>query len=233
MSFSVNTYPVLFFLDAIDRFSKTSRFFYASSSLIYGLSTNGVCDEDSPIVPDTPYAISKHNAMLIINQYRQHKIMACAGILFNHESEFRSDLFLSKKIISAAIQIKNGLKNELILGDLEALIDWGYAGDYVRAMQQILRVAPIGDYVIATGKLRSVREFVNLAFCEAGLDYTKFVKQDTFNLYRRRGVICGSYKKINNVCGWQPHTPFETMIKNLVWAEDSKVSRMKLEGFSI
>ncbi len=151
--------------------SQKTRFYQASSSEMYGNSNSQLQDEGTPFEPRSPYAAAKLYAFWMARNYREaHGIFACNGILFNHESPRRGETFVTKKITRASVQIALGLQEKLLLGNLNAVRDWGHAKDYVRAMHLMLQHTTPDDYVVATGKTATVREFVLLAFQEIGIE---------------------------------------------------------------
>jgi GDPmannose 4,6-dehydratase len=201
---------VLKILGAIRTLSPNTRFYQASSSEMYGSSKdygeNGYT-ELSRMMPVSPYAVSKLYAHHMVKVYRDaYNIHASSGILFNHESPRRGENFVTKKITMGAAKIKLGLENKLILGNLDAYRDWGYAGDYVKAMWLMLQQDSGDDYVISTGKTHSVREFLKHVFEYAGLgDYNKYVEYD--QKYTRPNEVpylLGDSSKAKKKLGWKP-----------------------------
>lgn len=207
------------FLNAIRFCSPNSKFYQASSSEMFGDSSdrkeNGYT-EQSILKPVSPYAISKTYAHYTTQVYRSaYGIHASSGILFNHESPRRGETFVTRKITMAAARIKLGLQKKLVLGNLDAKRDWGFAGDYVEAMWLMLQ-QPVGDdYVIATGKTHSVKEFVEVVFDHAGLgDYRKYVEFDQ-KLLRPNEVpyLLGDSTKARTALGWNPKVDMITLAK--------------------
>jgi GDPmannose 4,6-dehydratase len=166
-------------LEAIRAVNSEIRFYQASSSEIFGEPVETPQTERTPLAPLTPYGVAKAYGHFITRSYRaRYGLHASSGILYNHESPRRPPEFLPRKVSLAVARIRAGVQNELVLGDLEARRDWGYAGDYVRAMWLMLQRDAPDDYLIATGKLHSVRELVDCAFGHVGLDYREFVRTD-------------------------------------------------------
>ncbi len=178
-------------------------------------------NEDTPFYPRSPYGISKVAGFDLTRNYREaYSLYACNGILFNHESPRRGFEFVTRKITSSVAKIKLGLANELKLGNLEAKRDWGFAGDYIKAMWLMLQQDEPDDYVIATGKTHSVKEFVEMAFEHAGLNWKDYVIVDK-NLYRPAEVhqLKGNFEKAKRTLGWEPNVNFEELVKMMVEAD--------------
>lgn len=209
-------------LEAIRQVDGTIRFYQASSSEIFGDPTEAPQTEETPIAPATPYGIAKAYGHFITQAYRrQYGIYACSGILYNHESPRRPLDFLPRKVANGAARIAAGLEGELVLGDLEARRDWGYAGDYVTAMRLMLRTASPEDFVIATGETHSVRELVEVAFAHVGLDWREYVRTDP-TLVRGRAELhnlVGAPAKAHALLGWRPTLSFEELVRLLVDAD--------------
>jgi GDPmannose 4,6-dehydratase len=197
-------------LEAIRNISPNTKYYQASSSEMFGDSTdhgtNGFT-ETSKMLPVSPYAVAKLHAHHMTRVYREaYGIHASSGILFNHESPRRGETFVTRKITMAAARIKMGLQSKLMLGNLDAKRDWGFAGDYVEAMWMMLQQDKPSDYVIATGKTYTVREFLEVVFDYAGLgSYEKYVGIDP-RLFRPNEVpfLLGDPSKANSVLGWKP-----------------------------
>lgn len=220
----VNTLALVGFLEAIFTASPKTKLFYAASSLIFGTPATAIQDENTPINPTTVYGITKAAGLFACHYYRQnHGVFAAAGILYNHESPRRSASFVSKKIAESVARIKKGLAIKLVLGDLEAETDWGYAPDFVDAMHRILSLAQPDDFVIATGESHTVRDFVRIAFDYVGLDYSFHVETDPTLMHRRKPGLIGNPAKLKRTTGWEPTVNFETMVRKLVQAELDKI----------
>jgi GDPmannose 4,6-dehydratase len=209
-------------LEAIRAVDPGIRFYQASSSEIFGEPAESPQSEETPLKPVTPYGVAKAYAHFIVNSYRrQYGLFACSGILYNHESPRRPLEFLPRKVAHGAAAISLGLEEELVLGDLDARRDWGYAGDYVRAMSLMLQQDEPGDYVVASGESHSVREFVQCAFEHVGLDWQDHVRVDPA---LRRGPaelhrLVGDASRAHNRLGWRLELGFEQLAHLLVDAD--------------
>ena len=221
---AINVSGLLFFLEGIRANALRTRLFYAASSLIFGAADSAIQDENTPFAPDTIYGISKLSGLLLCRHYRaQRNVFVATGILYNHESPYRGANFISKKIIKAAVHISQGRADPLVLGDLNAEIDWGYAPDYVEAMTRILEHERADDFIIASGIKHSVRDFVEIAFGYLGLDWKKHVREVPGVVTRTRKVLVGNPGKLMRTTGWQPMVDFRGMIKILLQAEGASV----------
>jgi GDPmannose 4,6-dehydratase len=209
-------------LEAIRHVDDTTRFYQASSSEIFGDPTEAPQTEKTPIAPATPYGVAKAYGHFITQAYRrQYGIYACSGILYNHESPRRPLDFLPRKVANGAARIAAGVEQELVLGDLEARRDWGYAGDYVKAMWLMLQQSEPEDFVIATGDTHSVRELVEVAFAHVGLDWRDHVRTDP-SLIRGRAELhnlVGAPAKAEAQLGWRPTLSLEELVRLLVDAD--------------
>lgn len=218
-SYAVNVGSLVNFLEGIRQFAPPARLFYAASSRIFGNALGRIQDEATPINPDCIYGITKAAGLLACRYYRNHHgLLASVGILYNHESSYRDPKFVSKKIISAAIRIKARKQEKLILDNLRAEVDWGYAPDYVEAMHRIVRLPAADDFVIATGESHSVLDFVELAFGYLGLDWRKHVAEGK-GPAGSRPVSVGNAGKLRAMTGWTPKTGFDQMVKLLLTQE--------------
>jgi GDPmannose 4,6-dehydratase len=216
-SFEVNTFYLAHFLQAIKDRSPRSRLFYACSNLIYGDDpVDEVQNEKTEFAPNSSYALSKLAGLFLCRQFANAGVFAATGILFNHESNWRSDRFISKKIVDAAVAAHRGEPAALRIGMLDAAADWGYAPDFVDAMQRILALDAPEEFVVATGVRRTVREFVGLAFRCVGLDPTPFVYEVPTLVKGRRVALVGDSRKLRSMTGWKPSMSFEDMVKVLV-----------------
>jgi GDPmannose 4,6-dehydratase len=214
-------------LESIRLVDPDVRFYQASSSEIFGEPREVPQTEDTALAPVTPYGVAKAYGHLIVRSYRKrYGLYACSGILFNHESPRRPLDFVTRKVANAAAAITLGLTAELWLGDLDARRDWGYAGDYVRAMALMLRQEEPDDYVIASGVGHSVRELVELAFGHVGLDWREYVHIDE-SLVRGAAELhdlVGDASKARGRLGWAPTLDFEGLVRMLVDADLERLS---------
>jgi GDPmannose 4,6-dehydratase len=213
-------------LSAIKQKAPHCRFYFAASSEMFGLAKEIPQNEETPFHPRSPYGISKVAGFDLTRNYREaYGLFALSGILFNHESPRRGFEFVTRKISNAVAEIKLGLSKELRIGNLRAKRDWGFAGDYVEAMWQMLQQGKPQDYVIATGQTHSVKDFVELAFAYAGLDWKKYVVQDKA-FYRPAEVntLQGDFSKARHQLKWQPRVNFEKLVKMMV---DADLNRLK------
>ncbi|MGD0437373.1 MAG: GDP-mannose 4,6-dehydratase [Bryobacteraceae bacterium] len=213
-------------LAALRELQPKCRFYFAGSSEMFGKVRETPQLESTPFHPRSPYGISKVAGFQLTMNYREaYGMYCCNGILFNHESPRRGYEFVTRKITHGVAQIKHGLATELRLGNLEAKRDWGHARDYVRAMHLMLQQPSPDDFVVATGETHSVREFCELAFAEAGLDYREFVKRDEA-VYRPAEVdlLIGDASKARQELGWKPTVNFAGLIKEMVRADVELIS---------
>ena len=216
-SYKTNVLSFLNFLEGIRRYSPQTKIFYASSSLIFGNGQKKKQTEKTPYNPTSAYGLTKMDGTLLCQLYREkYGLFAAAGILYNHESSFRSEDFISMKIIKSALRIKNGEQKKLIVGDLKASVDWGYAPDYVRAMYLILNSPSAADFIIATGKAHTVLDFIKIVFNYLGLDWKKYVIEDRGLITPQRRMLIGDSRKLRQTTGWRPSVDFVTMIKTII-----------------
>lgn len=207
-----------FVLAAIKEGAPECKFYFAASSEMFGNAKESPQNENTSFYPRSPYGISKVAGYHLTRNYREsYNIFALSGILFNHESPRRGYEFVTRKITSTVAKIKLGLAKELKLGNLDAKRDWGYAEDYIKAMWLMLQQQDPEDYVIATGKPHSVKEFVEIAFSYVGLKWTNYVEVDK-KLYRPAEIfeLKGDYSKAKKKLGWEPTVSFEELIKKMV-----------------
>jgi GDPmannose 4,6-dehydratase len=214
-------------LEAVREVCPEARFYQASSSEMFGKVRETPQTESTPFYPRSPYGVAKAYGHFITVNYRESYDMAlCAGILFNHESERRGLEFVTRKITWHAAAIKHGLRDELPLGNLDAKRDWGYAKDYVEAMWLMLQQDTPEDFVIATGETNTVRRCVEIAFDQAGIDPTPYVKiDDSLKRPAEIDLLVGDPSKAKRVLGWEPRTSFEELIRLMVDADMKLLSR--------
>jgi GDPmannose 4,6-dehydratase len=216
-----NSQGVTRVLEAVRVVDPSIRIYQASSSEMFGKVREIPQKETTPFYPRSPYGVSKVFAHYITVNYREsYGLFAVSGILFNHESPRRGLEFVTRKVTDAVARIKLGLAKELRLGNLDARRDWGFAGDYVRAMWLMLQQNEADDYVIATGKSHSVQELVEVAFGRVGLDWHKYVVQDPA-LLRPAEVdhLIGDASKAASTLSWSPKVSFEQLIEMMVDAD--------------
>jgi len=214
-------------LEAIRHVDPTIRFYQASSSEMFGAVREEPQNEQTPFWPRSPYGVAKVYAHWITVNYREsYGMFACSGILFNHESPKRGKEFVTRKVTDAVARIKLGVQEKLRLGNLDAQRDWGFAGDYVRAMWLMLQRDRADDYVIATGQKHSVRELVELAFASVDLDPAKYIEIDP-TLLRPAEVntLRGDANKARAELGWEPSVSFEELVRMMVDADLERVRR--------
>jgi len=217
-----------FVLSAIKEKAPQCRFYFAASSEMFGHAKESPQDENTSFHPRSPYGISKVAGFDLTRNYREaYNLYACNGILFNHESPRRGFEFVTRKITNSVAKIKLGLANELEIGNLEAKRDWGFAGDYVKAMWLMLQQDEPDDYVIATGETHSVMEFAKLAFEYVDLNWEDYVVIDK-KLYRTAEVheLRGNFEKAKMRLGWQPTVNFEELIKMMIEADLKRIKEM-------
>ena len=220
-------------LEAIRTVNPRIRFFQASSSEMFGKVETSPQNEKTPFYPRSPYGVAKVYGHYITVNYREsYGLFACSGILFNHESPRRGLEFVTRKITNGVARIKLGLARELRLGNLDARRDWGYSGDYVRAMWLMLQQERPDDYVVATGETHSVREFVEAAFAHVGLDYRDFVRVDpAFMRPAEVDLLQGDAAKAREKLGWAPSASFDNLVQMMV-AEDLRLQELKQLGMN-
>jgi GDPmannose 4,6-dehydratase len=208
-------------LEAIRLVDAEIRFFQASSSEVFGKAREEPQNEQSYFRPRNPYGVSKAYGHWITVNYREiYGIYACSGIMFNHESPLRGKEYVARKTTDAVARIKLGLQTELTLGNLDAMRDWGFAGDYVRAAWLVLQQEKPDDYVIATGEKHSIREMLEIAFGHVGLDWRDHVRIDP-KFFRPADVntLRGDAAKARKILGWQPTVAFPELIRMMVDAD--------------
>jgi GDPmannose 4,6-dehydratase len=208
-------------LEAVRTVNPAIRFYQASSSEMFGKVQAVPQNEDTPFYPRSPYGVAKlYGHWITINYRESYDLYAVSGILFNHESCRRGKEFVTRKITDGVARIKLGLSKELRLGNLDSRRDWGFAGDYVRAMWLMLQQSAPDDFVVATGVTRSVGDFVRAAFEHVELDWQKYVVVDP-RFYRPAEVdlLVGDPAKARNALGWEPEYSFERLVETMVQAD--------------
>lgn len=208
-------------LEAIRETGIQPRFYQASSSEMYGMVREVPQSEATPFYPRSPYGCAKvFSFWLTVNYRESYGLHASNGILFNHESPRRGETFVTRKITRAVAHIKAGLQKKLYLGNLDAKRDWGYAKEYVEAMWLMLQQDKADDYVIATNETHSIREFLDVAFQHAGMDWKKYVELDERYLRPAEvDLLIGDYSKAKKQLGWEPKTKFVDLAKLMVDAD--------------
>jgi GDPmannose 4,6-dehydratase len=208
-------------LEAVRIAAPKARFYQASSSEMYGLIQEPIQDENTPFYPRSPYAVAKlYGHWMTVNYRESFGLHASSGILFNHESPLRGLEFVTRKITDGVARIKLGLASELPLGNLDARRDWGHAKDYVRAMHLMLQQEKADDYVVATHRTTTVREFCRIAFAHVGLEYEKYVTVNpAFMRPAEVDVLHGNPAKAKARLGWEPKISLEQMTQEMVDAD--------------
>ena len=214
-------------LEAVRQIDPTMRFYQASSSEMFGKVLEVPQSEDTPFYPRSPYGVAKAYGHFITVNYREsYDMYAVSGILFNHESPRRGLEFVTRKISHGVARIKLGLQTELRLGNLDAQRDWGFAGDYVRAMWLMLQQEAPDDYVIATGQTHTIRKACEVAFGHVGLDWEQHVVVDpAFFRPAEVDLLIGDPAKAERALGWKPETDFATLMQMMVDADVKRLSR--------
>ncbi len=214
-------------LESIRLVNPKIRMYQASSSEMFGKVQETPQKETTGFYPRSPYGVAKvYGHWITVNYRESYNLFACSGILFNHESPRRGREFVSRKVTEAVAKIKLGITDKVYLGNLDAKRDWGFAGDYVKAMWQMLQQDEPDDFVVATGKTHSVRDLVEVAFSHAGLNWKDHVETDP-SLIRPAEVdlLIGDSSKAKNKLGWEPEVGFEELIKMMVDADLERMNR--------
>ncbi|MDH3386497.1 MAG: GDP-mannose 4,6-dehydratase [Gammaproteobacteria bacterium] len=205
-------------LEVIRFLGRPVRFYNAGSSECFGDIQQGAADEESTFHPRSPYAVAKATAHWLVSNYRDaYGLFACTGILFNHESPLRPSRFVTKKIVRGAIDISQGKRKQLVLGDISIKRDWGWSPEYVDAMWRMLQTDKPDDYVIATGEANSLEDFVAAAFAELHLDWRKYVVKDK-KLLRPSEITynCGNAAKARHELNWQAEMKMRDVVREMI-----------------
>jgi len=215
-----NALGVLNMLESFREFCPNSKFYQASSSEMFGRSVDkdNFQRETTPFEPTSPYGCAKVLAFNLVKHYRYaYKLFACNGILFNHESPRRGSNFVTNKVVKTAVEIKLGISEKLILGNMDSYRDWGHSKDYIRAMNLILNHSEPDDFVVATGITRSVRDMCNYVFKKLNLDTDKYIFQHPkFMRPEELSYLKGDSSKIKNVLNWSPQISFELLMDEMI-----------------
>ena len=213
----VNANGLLNFLECIVQYKLACKLFYASSSHIFGGTSSSIQNEDTPTCPVSIYGVSKVLGMQYCDLYRQKGVFCSVGIFYNHESPRRSAKFVSKKIIETAVKISKGEASELVLGDLGAKIDWGFAPDYVRAAHSILQIDKSGVFVISSGSMHTIEDFVRISFEHLNLNWKDYVKVNSNILLKKSvTVLQGDNSKLKRLTNWETSINFKQMVEVLI-----------------
>lgn len=220
-----------YILSAVHDIVPKAKFYFAASSEMFGKVHEVPQNENTRFHPRSVYGISKSAGFDLTRNYREaYNLFACSGILYNHESPRRGFEFVTRKITSYVAMIKQGLKDKLPLGNLEAKRDWGHSKDYVRAMWLMLRQQKPDDYVICTGKAHSVRDFCSRAFSHVGMDYKNYVVTDEkFFRPAEVDILLGDYSKARKVLGWEPKIDFDRLVTEMVDHDIEYLSNKKTQ----
>ncbi len=213
-------------LEAIRIVKPDTRFYQASTSEMFGKVQAVPQTETTPFYPRSPYGVAKlYGHWITVNYRESYDMYACSGILFNHESPRRGLEFVTRKVTDAAVRIKLGLQKELRMGNLDSKRDWGFAGDYVKAMWLMLQQDVADDYVIATGETHSIKELLEVAFSAVGLDYADYVVIDPrFVRPAEVDLLLGSPEKAKAKMGWEPSVTFEGLIQMMIESDMKRIS---------
>lgn len=230
-TFDVSGTGVLRCLEAIRKSSPETRFLQASSSEMFGAQPPPQ-GEETPFHPRSPYACAKVAGYWLTINYREaYNLHACNSISFNHEGERRGETFVTRKITRAATRIRLGLQDKLMLGNLEAKRDWTHASDVARAMRMIINLNWADDFVVGSGRMHSVQEFLELVFSKLGLNWKEFVEFDPrFLRPSEVDALCADPSKIKKIIGWEPEISFEKMVEGMIECDMKAAEKEKLLG---
>ena len=218
-SHAVHVQGLLHLLHAVAEHSPATRLFYAASSHVFGTPAGQPQDEATPLNPENIYGITKTMGILCCRYFRRERgVFAATGILYNHESPLRPVKFLSQKIVRGVLAFQRNPAKKLVLGDLNAVVDWGYAGDYVEAMARILGQATAQDFVVATGEPHTVGEFLQIACELAGVDWRECVETNPGLLRKKPVVLIGNSRRLRQATGWAPQVSFRELIALMLTA---------------
>ena len=228
----VNALGVINILEAIRTEKPDARFYQASTSEMFGKVQEMPQTENTPFYPRSPYGVAKLYGHWITKNYREsYDMFACSGILFNHESPRRGLEFVTRKVSMAVAKIRNGMQDKLYLGNLDSKRDWGFAGDYVKAMWLMLQQDKPDDYVIATGETHTIREMCEVAFSHVGLNYEDHVEIDPkFFRPAEVDILLGSPAKAKEKLGWEPKVSFKELIEMMVDSDMAIVSGLRSDN---
>jgi GDPmannose 4,6-dehydratase len=217
-SFDINVKAYINFLEAVRLHSPETKIFYAASSHIFGDPASSPQDEKTPLQPNCIYGITKTAGVNVSHFYREnHNIHTCVGIFYNHESPLRESKYVSKKIVETAVAIKKGKAKDLILGNIDSEIDWGFAPDYMEAVYKIMQLNYPDDFIISSGELHSIKDFVAGVFDYLQLDWQKFIKINPALITKKqKRNLFGNNEKIKKTTGWKVKVSFDSMIKILI-----------------
>ena len=232
-SYLINVDGLLNFLDGIERYSPRTRLFYAASSHVFGDPSEVPQTEETPFRPICCYGVTKAAGVEICRLYRRSKnLFVSTGILYNHESPRRNIQFVTRKIVHAAVKIKQGMDKSLILGDLTVKMDWGAAEDYVVAMNQILELEAPDDFIVASGEQHTIKEFTDIAFNELGLHSSDYIKIDPsiMSKNKRQQPLIGNANKLKQQTKWIPAYSFDKLVKHMVLSELESTKKLTNYG---
>lgn len=229
-TFDVNVGGLARILEVVDQVKRDARVYQASSSEMFG-NKQVACNTETPMNPTSPYGISKLAAHRLVEQYRNRGLFVCAGILFNHESPRRGPEMVTRKIARHVASWAHGSKDILMLGNMSSRRDWGFAGDYVKAMQAMLQLDEADDFVVGTGETHSVQDFFEEACHEFNLNLTEMKGRLEFDSRFLRDAeifsMCADNTMASLVLNWKPETSFRELVRMMVWSEYDKITKTK------